>query len=41
MSNEKLHNLYLEENIRVTRVIKTMRLGWTGHVAHMEEKMMI
>jgi hypothetical protein len=37
--NEKLHNLYFATNI--TKVIKTMRMGWRGHVARMEEKMIV
>ena len=33
--NEELHSLYRSPNI--VRVIKSIRLGWAGHVARMEE----
>jgi hypothetical protein len=35
LHNEKLNDLYWSPNI--VRVIKLKRVGWTGHVAHMEE----
>jgi hypothetical protein len=31
--NEELHNLYTSPNI--IRMIKSMRMRWAGHVAHM------
>jgi hypothetical protein len=34
--NEELHNLYSSPSI--IRVMKSRRIGWTGHVARMEEK---
>jgi hypothetical protein len=34
--NEELHNLYSSPNI--IRMIKSRRMGWTGHVAMMGEK---
>jgi hypothetical protein len=39
MRNERLHNLCFAANI--TRVIKTMWMGWTGHVARMEEMIIV
>jgi hypothetical protein len=33
LHNEELHNLYSSPNI--IRVIKSMRMRWTGHVARM------
>jgi hypothetical protein len=33
--NEELHSLYRSHNI--TRVIKSRRLKWAGHIARMEE----
>jgi hypothetical protein len=35
LHNEELHNLYASPNI--IRVIKSRRMRWVGHVAHMEE----
>jgi hypothetical protein len=35
LHNDKLHNLYSSPNI--VRVIKSRRMGWAGHVAHMGE----
>jgi hypothetical protein len=32
LHNEELHNLYASSNI--IRVIKTRRMRWAGHVAH-------
>jgi hypothetical protein len=34
--NEELHNLHSSPNI--IRMIKSMRMKWTGHVARMGEK---
>jgi hypothetical protein len=34
LHNEELHNLYTSPYI--IRVIKSRRMGWVGHVAHME-----
>jgi hypothetical protein len=34
MHNEKLHNLYPSPNI--IRMLKSRRVRWTGHVAHMK-----
>jgi hypothetical protein len=36
LHNEKLNNLYSSPNI--VRVIKSRRMRWAGHVAHMGEK---
>jgi hypothetical protein len=36
LHNEKLHNLYSSPNI--TRMIKSRKMRWVGHVAHMGEK---
>jgi hypothetical protein len=33
--NDELHSLYYSPNI--VRVIKSRRMRWTGHVAHMME----
>jgi hypothetical protein len=33
---EELHNAY--SSPRIIKMIKTMRMRWTGHVAHMGEK---
>jgi hypothetical protein len=35
LNNEELHNLYTSPII--IRVIKSRKLRWVGHVAHMEE----
>ena len=35
LHNEELHSLYRSPNI--SRVIKSKRLRWAGHVARMEE----
>jgi hypothetical protein len=35
LHNDKLHNLYSSSNI--VRVIKSRRMRWAGHVAHMGE----
>jgi hypothetical protein len=35
LHNEELHNLYSSKNI--TRMIKSMRMRWAGHVARMGE----
>ena len=35
LHNEELHNLY--HSPKRVRVIKSIRLRWTGHVARMEE----
>ena len=35
LHNEELHSVYRSTNI--VRVISSRRLGWTGHVARMEE----
>ena len=35
LHNEELHSLYRSHNI--TRVIKSRRLKWAGHIARMEE----
>jgi hypothetical protein len=35
LHNEELHNLYASPNI--IRVIKSRKIGWAGHVAHMGE----
>jgi hypothetical protein len=32
LHNREIHNLYSSPNI--IRMIKSMRTGWTGHVAH-------
>jgi hypothetical protein len=34
--NDELHSLYSSPNI--VRVIKSRRMGWVGHVAHMRER---
>jgi hypothetical protein len=34
MQNEELHNLYSSPNM--IRMIKSRRMRWTGHVAHVE-----
>jgi hypothetical protein len=36
LHNEELNDLYCSPNI--VRVIKSRRMRWAGHVAHMEEK---
>jgi hypothetical protein len=36
MHSEKLHNLYSSPN--VIRQIKSRRMRWVGHVAHMREE---
>jgi hypothetical protein len=36
LSNEELHNLYSSPSI--IRMIKSRRMRWAGHVAHMREK---
>jgi hypothetical protein len=36
LHNEEIHNLYSSPSI--IRVIKSRRMRWPGHVAHMEEK---
>jgi hypothetical protein len=33
LHNKELHNLYSSPNIRVTRMIKSRRIRWAGHVA--------
>jgi hypothetical protein len=33
LHNEELHNLYTPPN--VIRAIKSRRMRWTGHIAHM------
>jgi hypothetical protein len=33
MHNEELHNLYYSPNI--IRMVKSRRMSWAGHVAHM------
>ena len=35
LHNEEIHSLYHSPNI--VRVIKSRRLGWTGHLARVEE----
>jgi hypothetical protein len=35
LHNEELHNLYASTNI--IRVIKSRRMRWAGHVAHIGE----
>jgi hypothetical protein len=35
LHNEELHNLYSSPNIITSRIIKTRRMRWAGHVAHM------
>jgi hypothetical protein len=35
LHNEELHDLYSSPSI--TQVIKSRRMRWVGHVAHMEE----
>jgi len=35
LHNDELHDLYNSPNI--VRVIKSRRMRWAGHVAHMEE----
>jgi hypothetical protein len=35
LHNEELNNLYSSPNI--VRVVKSRRMRWAGHVAHMEE----
>jgi hypothetical protein len=35
LHNEEIHNLYASPNI--IRVIKSRRMRWAGHVAHMGE----
>jgi hypothetical protein len=35
LHNDELHSLYSSPNI--VRVIKSRRMRWAGHVAHMEE----
>jgi acyl-coenzyme A synthetase/AMP-(fatty) acid ligase len=36
LNNEELHNLYCSPS--VIRMIKSRRMKWTRHVAHMREK---
>jgi hypothetical protein len=36
MHNEELRNLYISPNI--TRVIKSRRMRWAGHAAHMGKR---
>jgi hypothetical protein len=36
LHNDELHYLYSSPNI--IRMIKSRRMRWAGHVAHMEEK---
>jgi hypothetical protein len=36
LHNEELHNLYSSPNI--IRMIKSRRMRWAGHIAHMGEK---
>jgi hypothetical protein len=36
LHNDELHSLYSSQNI--VRVIKSRRMRWEGHVAHMEEE---
>jgi hypothetical protein len=36
LHNEELHNLYYSSNI--TRMIKSRRMTWAGHAAHMGEE---
>jgi hypothetical protein len=36
LHDEELHNLYSSPSI--IRMIKSRRMGWAGHVAHMGEK---
>jgi len=36
LHNEELNDLYCSPNI--VRVIKSKRMRWTGHVAHMDEE---
>jgi hypothetical protein len=36
LHNEELHNLYSSQSI--TRIIKSRRMRWAGHVARMWEK---
>jgi hypothetical protein len=36
LHNEELHNLYSSPYI--IRMIMSRRMGWAGHVAHMEDK---
>jgi hypothetical protein len=36
LHNEELHDLYCSPNI--AWVIKSRRMRWAGHVAHMEER---
>jgi len=35
LHSEEFHNLYVSESI--IRLIKSRRMRWEGHVAHMEE----
>jgi hypothetical protein len=35
LNNQELHNLYVSP--RIIRVIKSRRMRWTVHIAHMEE----
>jgi hypothetical protein len=35
LHNDELHSLYFSSNI--VRMIKSRRMRWAGHVAHMEE----
>jgi len=39
LHNEELNDLYSSPNI--VRVIKSRRMKWAGHVAHMGEKMVV
>jgi hypothetical protein len=36
LHNDELHSLYSSE-LNIVRVIKSGRMKWAGHVAHMEE----
>jgi hypothetical protein len=36
LHNEELHNLYSSPNI--IRMIKSRKMRWAGHTAHMEDK---
>jgi hypothetical protein len=36
LQNEELHNLYSSQ--RITRIVQSRRMRWTGRVARMEEK---
>jgi hypothetical protein len=36
LNNKDLHNFYSSRNI--TRMVKSRRVRWAGHIAHMPEK---